>query len=59
MPGGMPDVFFCLQVVWLITSSGVGGLLNGSLWYMLSRHGIKQLGSSFGFIFPSSPMKVA
>ena len=21
-------------VVWLITGSGVGGLLNGSLWYM-------------------------
>lgn len=27
------DVCFCLQVVWLITGSGVGGLLNGSLWY--------------------------
>ena len=27
--------------------------------YAISRHGIKQLGSSFGFIFPSSPMKVA
>ena len=27
--------------------------------YAISRHGIKQLGSSFGFSFPSSPMKVA
>ena len=27
--------------------------------YAISRHGIKQLGSSFGFIFPSSPMRVA
>ena len=27
--------------------------------YAISRNGIKQLGSSFGFIFPSSPIKVA
>ena len=27
--------------------------------YAISRHGIEQLGSSFGFIFPSSPIKVA
>ena len=54
------DVCFCLQVVWLITGSGVGGLLNGSLWYkQLVGMELNNQEVPFGFIFPSSPIKVA
>ena len=51
-------------MVWLITRGGGGGGGVGGLFkqqfvvYAISRQGIEQIGSSFGFIFPSFSMKV-